>query len=177
MNAVIKQRLREMLPDARVFLDVDDLKEGKGAEYVDASSVTLVFCSSGYFDSANCMRELLRAVVTGKPIVALLELEANKGGLSREEIRARLLAADARCEKRGTVFQSKHAMWGLKEEVHSWGYVLPAAEELFDALFVAEPIEWNRCAIPGCSHASIRLPSRSLLLPAFTHAASGPSRT
>ena len=26
---------------------VDDLKEGKGAEYVDASSVTLVFCTSG----------------------------------------------------------------------------------------------------------------------------------
>ena len=35
------------------FADVDDLKEGKGAEYVDASMCCLVFCSSGYFQSAK----------------------------------------------------------------------------------------------------------------------------
>ena len=28
---------------------VDDLKSGFGAEYVDVSAVTLVFCSAGYF--------------------------------------------------------------------------------------------------------------------------------
>ena len=38
---IVKQRLLEMLPDIRVFLDVDDLKEGKGAEYVDASVLSL----------------------------------------------------------------------------------------------------------------------------------------
>ena len=80
-----------MLADAHVFLDVDDLTEGRGAEYIDASSATLrlaltvravrslrwcahryvdlsaatlVFCSKGYFQSVNCMREstLLRAI-------------------------------------------------------------------------------------------------------------------
>ena len=68
---IVKQRLLEMLPDIRVFLDVDDLKEGKGAEYVDASVLSLIFCSDGYFKSANCMREILRAVVTGKPILRI----------------------------------------------------------------------------------------------------------
>ena len=50
---IVKQRLSEMLPDVSVFLDVDDLKEGKGAEYVDASALSLVFCSKGYFHSVN----------------------------------------------------------------------------------------------------------------------------
>ena len=34
---------------------VDDLKEGKGAEYVDVSVITLVLCSSGYFSSNFAM--------------------------------------------------------------------------------------------------------------------------
>jgi hypothetical protein len=33
--------------------DVDDLVKGRGAEYIDASSLVLVFASSGYFESAN----------------------------------------------------------------------------------------------------------------------------
>jgi len=44
---VVKTRLLEMMPDAKVFLDVDDLTEGKGAEFVDASVVSLVFVSAG----------------------------------------------------------------------------------------------------------------------------------
>ena len=73
---IVKTRLLEMLPHARIFLgvlpsdrrpiaralaarlhvdmrsapcvpDVDDLSEGKGAEFVDASDATLVFVSAG----------------------------------------------------------------------------------------------------------------------------------
>ena len=75
---IVKTRLGEMMPDAKIFLgerqskrtfyftshisclihngpesmrspfaDVDDLTEGKGAEFVDASVTTLVFVSSG----------------------------------------------------------------------------------------------------------------------------------
>ena len=36
-----------------LLADVDDLKEGKGAEYVDVALVVLVFASRGYFQSAN----------------------------------------------------------------------------------------------------------------------------
>lgn len=113
--------------------DVDDLKEGKGAEYVDASMVTLIFCSAGYFNSANCMREVIRAVVTGKPIVALLEPEAKHGGLTDEDIRQQLDQAG-----------DKYAKWGLDKEVESWGYKLPTADDLYTSLFAKAPIEWNR---------------------------------
>jgi len=44
---IVKTRLLEMLPHARIFLDVDDLTEGKGAEFVDASAATLIFVSAG----------------------------------------------------------------------------------------------------------------------------------
>ena len=74
---IVKTRLLEMLPHARIFLgllpsdrrppahvhrrqrlridmrsatrvaDVDDLTAGKGAEFVDASAATLVFVSAG----------------------------------------------------------------------------------------------------------------------------------
>ena len=60
------------------------------------------------------------------------------------EIRASLREADAPCEKRGTEYPSKYAMWGLAEEVTSWGYALPSGDVLCDALFASEPIEWNR---------------------------------
>ena len=38
---VIKQLLVERIPDLSVFLDVDDLKEGRGAEYVMTSDCVL----------------------------------------------------------------------------------------------------------------------------------------
>ena len=59
------------------------MRYGKGAEYVDVSSTILVLVTKGYFQSPNCMREMMRAVVTGKPIVVMLEPEASHGGLGR----------------------------------------------------------------------------------------------
>ena len=41
---VIKERLVHMLPELRVFLDVDDMEEGRGMEYVDRSAHVLAFC-------------------------------------------------------------------------------------------------------------------------------------
>ena len=157
---IVKQRLMEMLPDVKAFLDVDDLVEGKGAEYVDVSALSLVFCSAGYFESPNCMREILRAHVTGKPIVALLELEEKHGGLTHEQIMARLQAADAPCEKAGVQYASKYAMWGLEEEVQSWGYAMPSAIELYAPL-VLDPIEWAR--IGAFQDVSMRLIADRLL--------------
>lgn len=46
---ITKERLRYLVPDLKVFLDVDDLYEGRGAEYVDKSQLVCVFCSDGYF--------------------------------------------------------------------------------------------------------------------------------
>ena len=38
---ILKQRLKEAIPEIECFLDVDDLHEGKGAEYVDVSQSVL----------------------------------------------------------------------------------------------------------------------------------------
>ena len=67
-----------------------------------------------------------------------------KGGLSREEIRQQLKEADAALTVKGNTFPSRFAMWGLDEEVRSWGYEMPSGEQLCHALFTDEPIEWNR---------------------------------
>lgn len=55
---IIKQRLVEMIPEMLVFLDVDDMKEGRGAEYLDVSKTFLIFVSSGYFESCVSAAQL-----------------------------------------------------------------------------------------------------------------------
>lgn len=70
---MIDQLVRARGRLCHVPTDVDDLQEGKGAESVDASAVTLVFAKSPYFERPNCVRELLRAVVMRKPLITLLE--------------------------------------------------------------------------------------------------------
>jgi len=148
---IAKQRLVEMLPSLVVFLDVDDLAEGKGAEFVDASLVTLIFCSEGYFGSPNCMRELLRAVLTGKPIVTVVETDGKHGSITLERIRKQLDAADGH-----------HTHWGLAGEVQQWGYAMPSAYELFAALGVCgPPIEWNR--VGAFLDVTMRLIAEALL--------------
>jgi hypothetical protein len=134
---IVKQRLLEMLPELSVFLDVDDLSEGKGAEFVDASLVTLVFCSESYFKSSNCLRELLRAVVTNKLVVTLLETDPKHGAITREQIREELVAGA------GDLARS-----GLAGEMEMWGYPVPSAAKLFAALFERAPIiEWMRIGV------------------------------
>ena len=133
---VVKQRLLEMVPNLHVFLDVDDLKEGRGAADVDKSNVVLIFASDGYFSSPNCMRELLRATFNGKPVVPLLEPELNKGGLTCEQVLSQLVAAE-----------TKYYGWGLVDEMETWGFAQPSAQQLYAHLFAAEPIEWNRIGV------------------------------
>ena len=77
---VIKQRLKEMIPDCVCFLDVDDMVMGRGLEYVDLSATILAFCTERYLKSSACACELLRAVVQDRPIIALLEVDPQLGG-------------------------------------------------------------------------------------------------
>ena len=75
---LLKKRLQHLVPVMRIFLDVDDLVEGKGADDIDKSSVCLVYCSDGYFTSKNCIRELLRAVILDRPVITIIELDRNR---------------------------------------------------------------------------------------------------
>ena len=136
----LKDRLIECLPDVKVFLDIDDMVEGVGKEYLDKSHHCLVFCTEGYFESKNCMRELLRAVVTHKQIITVIEPDPVHGAITKEEIRLALRKADG----------GKWQLWGLDEELMQWAADdntrsdLPDADEVFQCLFMQEPIEWAR---------------------------------
>ena len=151
--------LQQMIPDLRVWLDVDDLRDMRGLEAaIDSTRAVLVFCSSGYVESTNCMRELRHTVGTGKPIIALLELECRHGGLSPDQMREKLLAyraADAQ-PSRGHVdqrpdqarrYSARRTELDRSTEVEESNGNLPhppTGEEMADALFQEEPIEWIR---------------------------------
>ena len=127
--------------------DKDDLKTGAGAEYVDVSNVVLCFCTDKYFQSRACAREIFRALVLSKPLIAVLEPDASRGGLTREAIVALLTTAryppHGRPNAPATMTWAEK--WGLDGEVQAWGYAaIPTGEGIVAALFALAPIEWNR---------------------------------
>jgi len=131
---IVKTRLVEMVPDFRIFLDLDDLARIDDLEkYVEQSRKVLVFVSSGYAQSANAMRELHHSVKMGKGIIALLEPEAKRGRLTVQQMREQLSFSD-----------------------HTKGV------QLADALFAQPPIEWNR--IGCFQDVTLRLIAERLLL-------------
>ena len=75
----IKLKLAEVLLGVEVFLDVDDLKEGRGEDDVVQAQKLLVFLSEGYCTSPNCVRELLTAVEWEIPVIVVYEVEKKHG--------------------------------------------------------------------------------------------------
>jgi hypothetical protein len=73
------------------------------------------------------MRELVASTVKDKPIVAFIDPDASRGGLSIKEVHSQLLAAEA-----------SYVKWEFIEAV------TPNGQVLYDHLFKAEHIEWNR---------------------------------
>ena len=155
---VIKQRLGEMIPGARIFLDVDDLEEIADLEgYIARSHSVLVYLSAGYVASKNCMRELVSAVEMRKPLITIVDPDADRGGLTMEEARAQLVEAA----------ESSFLRWGFDENA-------PSGEALFDALTSgalgrrsssgspsSTEIEWNRIGV--FQEVSLRLIAERLL--------------
>lgn len=120
---VLKNKLLVVLPEIKCFLDVDDLKEGRGREYVEQSHTVCIFVSKGYFSSCNCMREFLRAVSLGKQIISLVESERNKGALTPSEVLDQLIHAESLYDK-----------WGLTAEFNDWGWTKPSPQDLHKLL-------------------------------------------
>lgn len=135
---IVKTRFREMIPGASIFLDVDDMLEGNGASYVALSHTVLIFMSSGYLASLNCMRELVFATHLGKPLVVMHELDHRHGGQHLDDIAEKLHVTTTK------LFAN------LAPEMDAWGYSAPTAAELHRALFTSavEPlVEWNRIGV------------------------------
>ena len=133
---ILKQRLLQLMPDVKIYLDLDDLKQGKGAEGVDSSDVVLVFITRDYFASVNCVRELLRAVYLNRPLVALFESTEMHGRMLREEVTSEL---------NDLPFKVQNMWHKLHTECLGWeGFEIPAGETFTDMLFKKDAIEWIR---------------------------------
>ena len=73
------------------------------------------------------MREIVASTRMRKPIIALVDPDASRGGLSLDEVHAQLLQAEA-----------NYAKWDFDAAA------TPSGQALYDHLFASEPIEWNR---------------------------------
>ena len=113
-----------MVPDLKVFLDVDDCTTGEPGAYVFKTHNVLVFATDKYFKSRACAVELVRTVVSRIPIIAMLEPDHNRGGLMKEDI-VRLLTRErfppnlAPAGTPATLSWSQH--WDIEEELSKLG--------------------------------------------------------
>jgi len=131
---ILKLRLCELIPGLSVFLDVDDLEEGNGANALDSSSLVVIFATTLYFDSISCMRELLRAAYLRRPCIVLLESDPHRGGLGMEDVRERLKMGYESILKEGTI---------LRAEMDQWGFST-SPSELYEFIFKYSPLVWGR---------------------------------
>ena len=141
---VIKSRLKEMLPEVEVFLDVDNLGGGSDHPHIDISDVVTCFCTRRFFNSGPCAREVLRAILRKKPIVALLETDQStaKGGLTEEQCRTILLDPEylRKCKEDWGCLEGFRREWAQPD------LQLPTSKEIVTAFFAQAPINWFRLA-------------------------------
>jgi len=135
---LIKQRCREICPSLHVFLDVEDLTSGYGAESVDSSHGILVFGMAVYFEKINCIRELVRAIVRNKQLILLLPDAEVHGAFTQAMIRN--IVTDEWVEQ-----------WQLEKLLSDWAVEWgvaelkpPTALDICEALLKYPPLEWSR---------------------------------
>ena len=102
------------------------------------------------------MKELYRAVVQRRPILAMLEPDASQdGGLGQHEIES--LITNALLDEHR--LRSKWEEWRQKGEILpeaiQWNRVAPGEQEVRAALFATPPVEWHR--LPHLQDVTIRL--------------------
>lgn len=175
---IIKTRIVEMIPHFHAFGDADDLKENDGTSLksLDASSVFLAFCTSEFFASRACARELIRAVLLRKPICLLLEPDSThaRGGLTEAHV-MRILMHD-----RFAPYDLPTALatcswadrWGLENEILQWSYEgkfappqVSVSDLLATALFESRVVEWHRGTVGNraLQHVTMRLIAEHVL--------------
>jgi len=145
---IVKERLREMVPGISVYLDVDNLGGGAHFPHVDVSNVVVCFCTKHWFTSPPCIREVVRAVATHKPLIALLEPESGKGGHTEAECRD-ILRGDTKFGSGDRRVTYEEKMQECIPGVIAWeewklalrqpNLPLPTAKQVEDALFAQPP--------------------------------------
>jgi hypothetical protein len=153
---IVKERFGECLPSARVFLDVDDLKSGSGTAEVDKSECILVFTTTSYFCKKNSMKELYRAVVQRRPILAMLEPDTTQeGGLTQAAI-TEMLTSEQLDGVKFEWLKKQHGKWAKEGALAPDAFDhAPSGAEVAASLFAVNPVEWNR--LPHFQDVTIRL--------------------
>uniref|UniRef100_A0A7S3C1C2 TIR domain-containing protein n=1 Tax=Haptolina ericina TaxID=156174 RepID=A0A7S3C1C2_9EUKA len=144
---IVKKALLEMLPGIQVFLDVDNLGGGADHPHIDVSGGVLCYCTQRWFTSHPCVREVVRAVLRKKPLIALLEADQSDihGGYTEKECRRILMSEEYRDILTSTQMRLEVASWA-----NDWGdesVRVPEGGDIVKALFEAStPIVWYRLA-------------------------------
>jgi len=143
---IVKSRLLEMIPDTQCFLDVDDLEDISHLEgYIDRSHIILIYCSQGYFQSRNCMREIRSSVMKNKRLMCIMDADKSRGGLADYEIKEQLIAADDQYTKWGFFPEKLKSEGGDRNtETDPPG---PRGATLYAKLFAEIPIYWERLGV------------------------------
>jgi len=85
----LKKELQMLLPELRVFVDVDDLANLDDLEVlVERSSLVVVFLSRGFFGSPNVLREVRATVASGRHVAVVYETSEMHGAVPLAELRA-----------------------------------------------------------------------------------------
>lgn len=147
--------------------DVDNLGGGKDHPHIDVSETVLCFCTKFWFTNPPCMRELVRAVLRKKPLIALLEADTSdiKGGHTETECRKILLDE----------YDARLADWARKDQqletwAKEWGMPdlkMPTGKEIVDALFESPPIVWFR--LTDFQDVTMRLIAERIVFPEARH--------
>jgi len=151
---VIKGELKQLLPDIKIFLDVDDLKDiGALEEYIQRSQVVLFFLSQGYFRSKNCLREVRSSLEKDKPLVLVQEADPEKGGGTLQALRA-----ECPEDLQTDIFENgwTHTIWMRIEE-----FQLISLKIIAEAVLLCSPAYQNKTSLPLC--VSGELESQSLV--------------
>jgi len=149
---VVKTRLRLLLPDVKVFLDVDNHGEGMHIVHIDVSNVVLCYLTEKWFTNPPCVIEIVRAVLRKKPLIALLEpdMSDQHGGVPEARCRKILLSQCTINTPEGEMTYSELLQQTVTQQVASWAREwnqalhVPTGEEIVQELFARPALVWYR---------------------------------
>lgn len=121
---------------------MSDLVEiGDLESYIKHSELVLIYCSRGYFQSKNCMRELVASYHMQKSVISLIDLDETRGGMQVNAVKTQLAESDEIFHKWG--FRANDSAPKGTTEWHG-RLVWPGGKRLFDYISSQELVEWNR---------------------------------
>ena len=152
---------------------VDNLGGGSDHPHIDVSDSVLCFCTERWFTNYPCLKEVVRAVLRKKPIIALLEPDTSEqhGGLTEAQCR-QILRGEMILNGPGGEMMYSDRLQRLRADVDCWSEAwvepvrLPTAKEVEDALFQFAPIVWS--PLTDFQDVSLRMIAERLL-PGFEH--------